>query len=1541
NYFFNPSCSYSAAVQVWKAGITDANYNNTNSTNLTVTVTGDLILNITLPNGQEFLRGANITFNGSARDDCSNPGTSATVAINFTQDSQTFACTPVDELANGNYSCVYNTSALPARYYNVTLQAIKTNRNTNSTTKTNGFFIETVPLVKNQSVTSSGDGGWGETWTFRANVTDEDQDNIWVYLWINKSTGLVLSGQNTTVVGNNISIEFVPSNPFSGNDIGTRQFLFNATDQTYEYNFPPENFVIDKDNVTAVHIIGNNTQVNRTNPVINWTVRFIDIDRQPNVSIGSGRTGKFWYTNNSVTVLVSEQKFTSDGQITLTNSDVGVDCSFTVGPQSWLSGTTGNGFYKDQNSTLFNWTIITNPLTANVTAPDGTNIRQGIDNILIRGRVTDDCSGVAGATVTFRVPSQNFDCSGVNDEGNGFYNCTIAAASHSSWSPGTYSIEMNATKIHYNSTTTTKTNAFSIATEPDLTLPTATSEEGTSTGGWGENWNFSVRVQDVDGDNVTVSLWINLTGAFERKNSTNLTAVSATTVRFDNIQFNSSNIGSRVFLFNVTDTRVYNDTINSTMTIEEDDVTIDFIAGAGGTIGREGTNITTLQLQITDDDRSVVVGSGVNGSFFITTDGTNFDSGNPNVTDSSGIITLYFNPTCTYLAGSQSWKGGVDNDDRYTDENSSTFSKTIIGQLKNNIQMPAFNSSTPVGNPLLIVTNASTDCNELQNSTSITYELRSPSNVTESCTPVNDVGNGTYNCTWSTTLHQGGYWDTIINASKTNYNRNDSVFRRWIFLNNTPPVTENFSLSPSIEGWGVIYRYKVDLNDLQQDNVTCDLFISTNGGSTYTKRNSTNVTGGIGGCNLTISNFACGDIGSDNQFLFQLYDGTNLFNTSTQSGPTITEDNVTITYLIGNATITNRSNTQNTIFTVRVNDTDKNVTPSDANVTFWVTTNGLAFDAGTVNQTNATGYGNYYFNPDCTYAVGVQQWRTGVVDACYTDVNITQNFTTTIFGDFINDILAFSDFTILRTNQTVTIDSEVKSDCSVGLEGATVNYTFRHITTNTTFSCTSVTDLTGGFYRCTRNTTAMNAGNYTSITNTTLSYYYNASHNETNTFFIETAPVILNTSVSPNTGGWGERFNFTANLSDEDGDNVTLELYVALVGSSYGAAVNSTILQGPVLNRSASLSYVVSFCSTGTWRYRFRAVDDANTPIPLETQYTIYSEDKNFTVERDDVRIELTHGNGTTFWRNGTDFIFLGLLTTDNDTNSTLGSGRNASFWITTNGSFFAGAKSTQTNSSSHINYNFTADLPPGQTECNFEAGIHTWIGGIAGDTCYKDSNSSPYVFTMRSELRPSIVHPNGEGFLQGQTIMINGTVGDDCSLVENATISYTLTPESAPSLAFTCTPSTNDGYSEIGGWYNCSRSTTSRPKGNYTIDMSSSKSFYQSNSTSKADAFNLGNAPSLTSPSIDHTTGGWGESYTFTVVFSDLDFNQNNLTLWKSYDNSTWSSVSSQAVSGIEVTASVQTRFACTDLLSGPIVYFMFNASDEFGFTAQSPILN
>ncbi len=464
---------------------------------------------------------------------------------------QQFNCTGILEEGNGTYNCTFNTSGMPAKFYHINMFSNRSYYNPDNDTANLAFFIDTAPVLSGWSLMPSGDGGWGEEYTFMVNVSDEDGDIMEVCAYANKSNTWGSAGCNLTVAGINQTVIFIKASDtyFHSGDIGPAEYKFNVTDSgnnpyvggsQYSDQTPVTPFTVAGDDVFINVTLGNNSVVNRTSPDFLWEVKMYDTDLEPDEEVYAGTEGMFYYTKNISSGLwyQSEVKTTSGGAsagiIRFRDEDPEAefyDCSFVIGPQMWKAGLITSDIYKPINSSVANWSMITTNITAVQLDPDGISRVRGVDSIVFRANVTDDCGALAGATVTFNVLQQGSEavkeaCSGTLYQGNGIYNCTMTAGTHSSWNTGWYNATTVAGKTYYNGTTYKKNSSFYLATVPVIGSTAAQAASGSS-GGWGESWSFLVNnLQDLDGGWMNVSLWANLTGSWEYLNSTNTTATS-------------------------------------------------------------------------------------------------------------------------------------------------------------------------------------------------------------------------------------------------------------------------------------------------------------------------------------------------------------------------------------------------------------------------------------------------------------------------------------------------------------------------------------------------------------------------------------------------------------------------------------------------------------------------------------------------------------------------------------------------------------------------------------------------------------------------------------------------------------------------------------------------------------------------------------------------------------------------------------------------------------------------------------------------------
>ncbi|RKY93914.1 MAG: hypothetical protein DRQ06_06025, partial [Candidatus Hydrothermota bacterium] len=859
--------------------------------------------------------------------------------------------------------------------------------------------------------------------------------------------------------------------------------------------------------------------------------------------------------------------------------------------------------------------------------------------------------------------------------------------------------------------------------------------------------------------------------------------------------------------------------------------------------------------------------------------------------------------------------------------------------------------------------------------TSVTIQLQLPNGTTESCTPINNESSpyGYYNCTFDSTDHPEGNYSLQLNSSRIYFNPNSTFLQNWFWLENLNATTSQISVTPQQDGWTKQYNYSILIDDPDSDEINCSLYIDKLDGqgwifkgmqTLYNESGIVNQT-----CTISVWDFTGDDIG-ENKFKFFIQNGepSNYFNTTNQSGPTLEESNVTVTFITPNSTEVNITNDYE-LLTVLVNDTDNYTEvswhPPNVNVTFWVHLNDSTTDSGNLTQTNQSGYANIYFNPDCNYSVGPQIWLAGVTDQYYEDQNTTnpENLTIIIRDDLITSIISPLGTEHLR-GTNITIRFNVTDNCNNNITGITdINITMIHEDSGQTFSCNNTVEEGNGIYNCTFNTSGMPAQEYTIMIYTSKQYYNDDNltvqySGGSSGFFIETEPVLsdlmLNTSgydgdTGPD-GSWSESHNFSVRVTDEDGDAVDVNFYKRKwTGSDWGEwqfigtdscngnCNNSLVF---VYENPAPTSPYVPPSDLGTWQYKANCTDDSTSPIgDGSAQYGSSTTRYNYTIEKDDMIIYHYYGNGTWIWRNGSQQITLSARTFTIDQNSNK-SGVNTTIWITKNHTDFEILTYKDSSAGGFVNHTFD---PNGN--CEYDVGIQYWKMGSRTNDEYKDTNSSVFQIELRSYLNGSFSSPNGEAYQEGQNVTITFNLFDECGHgLPNANSTEILIYSETGGLEADIT----SGIIDLGnGTYEYNWSTTGHTLGEYyNITVKAQKDYYTDLEMHNNLSFSLGTAPELLSPTLQ-SGDNWGDSWTFRVQRYDKEALPFNISLWKRktpQDN--WELLETK-----EITTNINTwsweyftsnYFDCDDVTpDGWYSQFKFNATDQWGFSAETPTVN
>ncbi|MEK6843572.1 MAG: hypothetical protein AABY04_03720, partial [Candidatus Micrarchaeota archaeon] len=358
--------------------------------------------------------------------------------------------------------------------------------------------------------------------------------------------------------------------------------------------------------------------------------------------------------------------------------------------QVWRGGVLNDICYKNKNSSDSFLDVI-GQVHVSLLLPANNSIYNVTNNVTVRYNVTSECqaqegllnTSITNATFIHNQTLTSYLCSPTNNESNGFYNCTFGTSNKAQ---GNYSIMLNASMPYYNSNATLFVNRFYLK---NVLTAVQNQSVNRKAGGWGLVYQFNVSVYDPEGESVTCNLFVNTSGLFAFQGSSTVASGTGNcTVSVGNFTCADLRNNSQYFfqIVNGEPTNTFNTSVNADLNLTADNLTIDFISGPNSYVNRSNGNFTTLVMRLFDTDNQSY-DPLVNTTFWITTNGSEYDSGNQTQSNSSGHSKLDFNPSCSYNVGVQGWKVG-STDNCYLPINTTASSLTAIGNLILNISRP-------------------------------------------------------------------------------------------------------------------------------------------------------------------------------------------------------------------------------------------------------------------------------------------------------------------------------------------------------------------------------------------------------------------------------------------------------------------------------------------------------------------------------------------------------------------------------------------------------------------------------------------------------------------------------------------------------------------------------------------------------------------------------------------------------------------------------------------------------------------------------------
>ncbi|MBI4010585.1 MAG: hypothetical protein HY361_05415, partial [Candidatus Aenigmarchaeota archaeon] len=316
----------------------------------------------------------------------------------------------------------------------------------------------------------------------------------------------------------------------------------------------------------------------------------------------------------------------------------------------------------------------------------------------------------------------------------------------------------------------------------------------------------------------------------------------------------------------------------------------------------------------------------------------------------------------------------------------------------------------------------------------------------------------------------------------------------------------------------------------------------------------------------------------------------------------------------------------------------------------------------------------------------------------------------------------------------------VTDECAKNVVNAWVTY--RVNTGQTSYDCGPVTNTTGNIYRCSFDTTGKQVGNYNVTMIPTKEFNNNFSVLEQDAFKIISTQTLKSARVNLESDGWALFRNFTINVTDNSGDNVTIYAWEAPFGTESWTQIdtakycNVTCSQTPI---NFTRAYACSDLSVNTIRkFKFNATDTEGNSYETSTSVSgDYLSDEQFTLEKEDTELELFLGNNTNATLNAPTRLVLRVFDKDNRTYNITPTAATIAFNVSKNGnnavSFQAGTNTT--NGSGHVEFSFLPDRTYNRTR-------QDWLGAVvSSDSCYKANTSAKFNVTTLTNA-PQLTNP-------------------------------------------------------------------------------------------------------------------------------------------------------------------------------------------------------
>jgi hypothetical protein len=397
------------------------------------------------------------------------------------------------------------------------------------------------------------------------------------------------------------------------------------------------------------------------------------------------------------------------------------------------------------------------------------------------------------------------------------------------------------------------------------------------------------------------------------------------------------------------------------------------------------------------------------------------------------------------------------------------------------------------------------------------------------------------------------------------------------------------------------------------------------------------------------------------------------------------------------------------------------------------------------------------------------------------------------------------------TEEIIQVSGSTWDDDNQAIDG-TINITIYNSTSDTVYSDTTTTS--SGAYSDAVTADFAGADTYTINVTYYDDNYANATNSTTFTYGFDTYPVLSNQAVTSSSNEWGENYTFTVDITDDNDDLVNISLYVLKSGVWEWVGDHSTT--APV---TLDWNYSGFTCAEiGTVSYKFEYNDSVHALI----NSTTYS---GPTLTANTVELIYSDGNNSIVNRSGSQTTDFEVLINDT-TKEQLVDGYDVAFEVYDGSNWINFNNATSGSGTATISFN---------PDCSYSVGQTDWRASY-GSTCYVHINSSNFTTTIQGNLSNSLESFGGATFTQGDDVVFNLTLTDDCSnIITGAEVVIDVGGVD------------NATMTEVGdGLYDYSWDSARKPVGTYSIIINSSKTYYNNETNLFSDWFEFFNGPPL-----------------------------------------------------------------------------------------------